>query len=90
MGNLNDLSYELLKHPASSPDLTPSDFHLFPNIKKHLAVKCFRPKEKLIAMVDGYFSDNPEPHFGNGIFSLENHWTGCSELKLRTGELMHF
>ena len=28
--------YELLPHPAYSPDLTPSDFFLFPNLKKDI------------------------------------------------------
>jgi len=28
---------KVLDHPAHSPDLTPSDFHLFFHLKKHLA-----------------------------------------------------
>ena len=28
--------YELIPHPAYSPDLAPSDFFLFPNLKKHI------------------------------------------------------
>jgi len=26
--------WEILEHPTYSPDLAPSDFHLFPNLKK--------------------------------------------------------
>ena len=26
--------WEILEHPTYSPDLAPSDFHLFPNMKK--------------------------------------------------------
>ena len=26
--------WEILEHPSYSPDLAPSDFHLFPNMKK--------------------------------------------------------
>ncbi|EFN80260.1 Histone-lysine N-methyltransferase SETMAR, partial [Harpegnathos saltator] len=33
--------YELLEHPAYSPDLAPSDYYLFPNLKKFLAGKRF-------------------------------------------------
>jgi transposase len=28
--------WEILPHPPCSPDLAPSDFHLFPKLKKHL------------------------------------------------------
>jgi len=32
-------SWEILEHPPYSPDLAPSDFHLLPNMKKHLRAK---------------------------------------------------
>ena len=28
--------YELIPHPTYSPDLAPSDFFLFPNLKKNI------------------------------------------------------
>ena len=34
--------WEILEHPPYSPDLAPSDFHLFPNMKKHLRAKRFK------------------------------------------------
>ena len=30
---------EILPHPAYSPDLSPCDFHLFPNLKNRLRVR---------------------------------------------------
>ena len=33
---LADLSFQCLDHPPYSPDLTPSDYHLFPGLKKQL------------------------------------------------------
>ena len=30
--------YELIPHPAYSPDLAPSDFFLVPNFKKNISV----------------------------------------------------
>jgi hypothetical protein len=38
---LTDLHFEALKHPAYSPDLAPSDYYLFPNLKKHLKGRKF-------------------------------------------------
>ena len=33
---LNTLRYQLVKHSPYSPDLAPSNYHLLPNLKKHL------------------------------------------------------
>ena len=33
---LRSLKFEVLKHPPYSPDLAPSDFHLFGPMKEHL------------------------------------------------------
>jgi hypothetical protein len=40
--NLLEWGWEILQHPPYSPDLAPSDFHLFPNMKKHLHAKQFK------------------------------------------------
>lgn len=45
MVQIRDCSFELLRHPAYSPDLALSDFHLFPNIKKHLGGHKFPSNE---------------------------------------------
>ena len=37
--------YELIPHPAYSPDLAPSDFFLFPNLKKDIRGLHFRSDE---------------------------------------------
>jgi hypothetical protein len=46
MGNLRDLHYELLEHPPYSPDLAPSDFHLFPKLKLFLAGQHFSSNQE--------------------------------------------
>jgi transposase len=33
---LETLKFEVLSHPSYSPDLVPSDFHLFPHLKRDL------------------------------------------------------
>jgi len=33
---LLESGFEEIRHPAYSPDLAPSDYNLFPNVKKHL------------------------------------------------------
>lgn len=56
MAKLSELKYELLPHPPYSPDLAPSDFFLFPNMKKSLAGRKFGSNNEVIAAVDAYFA----------------------------------
>ena len=44
-------------HPAYSPDLTPSDFFKFPNLKKWLGRQRFTSNEEFIAQTDDYFEN---------------------------------
>ena len=37
--------WEILEHWPYSPDLAPSDFHVFPNVKKHLHAKRFKSND---------------------------------------------
>ena len=39
--------YELVPHPAHSPDLAPNNFFLFPNLKKDIRICHFRSDEQL-------------------------------------------
>ena len=40
--------YELIPHPAYSPDLAPGDFFLFPNLKKDIRGCHFRSDEEVV------------------------------------------
>jgi histone-lysine N-methyltransferase SETMAR len=39
---LQEFGWEVFEHPAYSPDLTPSDFHLFPKLKEFLGGRRFK------------------------------------------------
>ena len=43
--------YELIPHPAYSPDLAPSDFLLVPNFKKDICGLQFRSDEEVVTAV---------------------------------------
>jgi histone-lysine N-methyltransferase SETMAR len=82
MGKLRDLHYELLEHPPFSPDLTPSDFHLFSNLKLFLAAgQHFSLNQEAIAAVERYFADLTKNHCRDGIMALEHRWIKCVGLK---------
>jgi histone-lysine N-methyltransferase SETMAR len=42
---IQKVEWELLEHPPYSPDMAPSDFHLFGPLKDHLGGKCFADDE---------------------------------------------
>ena len=44
--------YELIPHPAYSPELAPSDFFLFPNLKKDIRGLHFRSDEEVVTAVE--------------------------------------
>jgi histone-lysine N-methyltransferase SETMAR len=81
MGKLRDLHYELLKHSPYSPDLAPSDFCLFPELKLSLAGQRFSSNQEAIAVVEGYFADHTKNHYRDGIMALEHRWNKCISLK---------
>ena len=44
--------YDLIPHPAYSPDLAPSDFFLTPNMKKDIRGLHFRSDEEVMTAVE--------------------------------------
>lgn len=81
IAKISDLKYEILQHPPYSPDLAPSDFWLFPHLKKFMRGKRFSSNEEVIAAVEAYFNSLPEIHFRDGIQKLEEYWNKCNDVQ---------
>lgn len=81
MAKIEELKFELVEHPPYSPDLAPSDFFLFPNLKKWLGGQRFTDNEDVIASVSAYFEELPKTHFSEGLKKLEKRLTKCIELQ---------
>ncbi|XP_023217030.1 histone-lysine N-methyltransferase SETMAR-like [Centruroides sculpturatus] len=81
MAKITELKFELLPHPPYSPDLAPSDFFLFPNLKKWLGGQRFTSNEMVIAQTNAYFEDLPKSYFLDGLKKLEKRLEKCIELK---------
>jgi hypothetical protein len=60
---LADFYFEVLKHLVCSPDLTPSDYCLFPNLKIHHMGRKFSSIGEAILAVDGWFAAQPKFFF---------------------------
>ena len=65
---------ELDDQPPYSPDLSPYDYFLFPNMKKHLAGKQYRTDDKVISAVEDFFEDQAESFYTVGIQALQPRW----------------
>ena len=51
-----------IPHPAYSPDLAPSDFFLFPNLKKDISGCNFRSDEEVVTAVEEWVNGK-DPDF---------------------------
>ena len=78
---LFDLRYEILPHPPYSPDLAPSDYFLFPNMKSCFGGKRFSSNEEIIAATNKYFDGFDKNYFLKGIKKLEYRYNKCIQLK---------
>jgi len=52
------LGFQYLGHPPYSPDLAPSDYHLFPGLKKQLKGRLFRPTRRSLLPRRPGWTDN--------------------------------
>ena len=73
--------YELIPHPAYSPDLAPSDFLLFPNLKKDICGLHFRSDEEVVTAVEEWVNGKDPDFFSSGLMALEHRWSKCITLE---------
>ena len=64
--------YELIPHPAYSPDLAPSDFFRFPNLKKDIRGLHFRSDEEAVTAVEEWVNGKDPDFFSSGLMALEH------------------
>jgi histone-lysine N-methyltransferase SETMAR len=77
MATLLKLKWEVLPHPPYSPDLAPSDYHLFGPLKRVLGGKIFRNKDEVVAAVQRWINKQPKTFFETGIKKLPESWHKC-------------
>ena len=73
--------YELIPHPANSPDLAPSDFFLFPNLKKDIPGPHYRSNEVVVTAVEEWVNEKDPDFFSSGLMALEHRWSKCITLE---------
>ena len=78
---IQHLDFSVLPHPLYSPDLAPSDFHLFPKLKEHLKGLCFSCDEKVRPAVRKWFQKQNTNFFKDGFQKLVQRWRKCIEVR---------
>jgi transposase len=67
---LEHFNWELFDHPPYSPDLAPSDCHLFKYLKKQLGSQRFNSNDNFIGGVKTWLSSQAADIFDTGIQKL--------------------
>ena len=71
---VKNLAWEILPHPPYSPDLSPSDFHLFRALQNSLNGENFCGVGALTDHLDAFFASKSEAFFRNGLLQLPQRW----------------
>lgn len=71
---LRDLDWEVLPHPAYSPDIAPSDYHLFRSLQNYLIGKEFVKEENIKSALDNFFASKSSTFYEDGIMTLPLRW----------------
>ena len=71
---LETLKWEVLSHPPYSPDVAPSDYHLFRSMVHGLADQHFRSYEEVKNWIDSWIASKDDQFFRRRIRTLPERW----------------
>jgi histone-lysine N-methyltransferase SETMAR len=74
---LQEFGWEVLQHPPYSPDLDPSDFHLFPKLKEFLGGRRFKSDEEVEDAVKEWLNGLAAEVYEEGIQKLVTRYDKC-------------
>jgi len=70
-------NWEIFDHPPYSPDLAPSDNHLFTKTKVRLATQRFHTNEELMDGVNNWLHNLAAPFFDEELQKLVSRYDKC-------------
>ena len=81
IATIDTLGFDVNNHPPYSPDLAPSDYFLFPNLKKDLRGRQFEDETQLKEAVDAHFEGKEETYYLEGSEKLISRCNKCKSIK---------
>lgn len=76
---ITELHWNTVPHPPYSPDIAPSDYHLFRHLKSYLRNKTFKNVDDLRRDISNFFESQPPQFWVKGINELPNRWSRVVE-----------
>lgn len=71
---LQELEWEVLQHPPYSPDLAPSDYHLFRSLEVFLRGKKYSNENEVKNDIRSFFDSKDSSFYRSGIEQLVQRW----------------
>jgi hypothetical protein len=68
------LGWITVPHPLYSPDLAPTDYHLFRSLSNHLREKKFDDENDVKMELVNFFDQKSQDFYERGILSLSERW----------------
>jgi len=68
------LGWIKIPHPPYSPDLAPTDYHLFHSLTNYLREKKFNDENDIKMDIDNFFNKKSQDFCERGILSLLERW----------------
>lgn len=78
---ISKCGFEEIPHPPYSPDMAPSDYHLFRDLKKDLRGRKFDTEEDLHEAVWTFFNSKSSEYYYKGIEALYSRCKKCIEIR---------
>jgi len=67
-----EYGFEEMHHPPYSPDLAPSDYHLFPNLKQHLRGQRISTDDELKYATEEWLNEQSELFYFKALRNFDN------------------
>ena len=74
MAAIRECGFEFLSQPPYSPDLAPSDYHMFRSLKDSLRGQSFGCGEEVIDTINDWFELQDKQFFVDGVNLLAHRW----------------
>jgi len=74
------LGFHCLDHPHCCLDLAPSDYHVFPGLRKQLKGRHFSSDTEVVVAAETWLDGQPSEFFLSGLQKLEQWAKKCIEL----------
>jgi hypothetical protein len=71
---IQELDWEIPPYFPYSPDLAPSDYHLFRSLSNNLPAVSFNNDAEIQNWLDDFFGAKPADFFKRGIENLPERW----------------